>query len=93
MKIIFFHHHLLNILDDDNSAIKNAYNFFNLIDKYKFNFIFHGHQHARQLFNINNIKINSISALLDNRASSNLVALYELNNMEITSKEEYVYLL
>lgn len=92
IKIIFFHHHLLNILDDDNSATKNAYNFFHMINKYKFNFIFHGHQHARQLFDINNIKINSISALLDNRASSNLVALYELNDTEITSKEEYVYL-
>ncbi len=92
IKIIFFHHHLLNILDNDNSAIKNAYQFFHMINKYKFNFIFHGHQHARQLFDINNIKINTISALLDNRASSNLVACYEFKENNIIKKEEYVYL-
>lgn len=92
IKIILFHHHLLNILDDDNSAIKNSYNFFHMINRFKFDFIFHGHQHARQLFDINNTKINSISALLDNRASSNLIAYYELEESSINIKEEYVYL-
>jgi len=91
-RIIIFHHHLLNILDDDNSAIKNSYNFFHLINQYNFSFIFHGHQHARQLFDINNIKINSISALLDTRAASNLIAYYEIGDNEVLLKEEYTYI-
>ena len=92
IRIILFHHHLLNIQDDDDSAIKNAYNFFYLINKYNFSFIFHGHQHARQLFDINSIKINSISALLDRRTASNLIAYYEIEENKILTKEEYTYL-
>lgn len=91
-KIIFLHHHILNILDDDNSAIKNAYNFFYMIEKHGFKFIFHGHQHARQLFDINNIKINSISSLLEARTESNLVALYNITNEKIDKKDEFVFL-
>ena len=91
-KIIFFHHHILNILDDDDSAIKNAYNFFHMIEQHNFDFLFHGHQHARQLFDINQIKINSISSLLEKRTTSNLVAFYKINNNLIEEKEEYVFM-
>lgn len=91
LKIAFFHHHILNILDDDNSAIKNSYNLMHLLSEYKFNAIFHGHQHAKQLFDINGINVYSISSLLDSRASSNLIGLYNLNTMGIEQKDEFVF--
>lgn len=91
-RIVFFHHHILNILDDDNSSIKNSYNFFHMIEQYGFHFIFHGHQHAKQLFDINQIKINSISSLLEKRTASNLVAFYKIDNNTIQEKEEYIFM-
>ena len=91
LKIAFFHHHILNILDDDSSAIKNSYNLMHLLSEHKFNAIFHGHQHAKQLFDINGIKVNSVSSLLDKNASSNLIALYTGNNVELQAKEEFIF--
>ena len=79
MRVVFFHHHILNMLDQDDSAIKNAYQLFHMLALHKFNFVFHGHQHAKQLFNINEINVYSISSLLDMNAKSNLISLYSLD--------------
>ncbi len=91
IRIIFCHHHLINLEDKDDSAIKNAYQFFELVKKYKFHFLFHGHQHAKQILKINNIYINSVSSLLETRSVSNLVALYKIKRKNKIKRKEYTY--
>lgn len=91
-RIVIFHHNILNLLDTDNSAIKNSYQLFELLKQYNFHFLFHGHQHAKQLFNINGIHVNSISSLLETRTVSNLVAYYEIKDKDDFIKEEYTFL-
>ncbi|MFV7791340.1 metallophosphoesterase family protein [Aliarcobacter lanthieri] len=92
IKIILCHHHILNLNDKDSSAIKNSYQLFELLRKYNFNFLFHGHQHSRQLFKINNIQVNSTSSLLETRTNSNLIAYYEIRDVDDFVKEEYTFL-
>lgn len=92
LKIVIFHHNVLNLLESDNSAIKNSYQLFELLKPYNFDFLFHGHQHAKQLFNINGIHVNSTSSLLETRTVSNLVAYYEIKNKDNFIKEEYTFL-
>lgn len=92
LKIVIFHHNILNLLESDNSAIKNSYQLFELLKIYNFHFLFHGHQHAKQLFNINEIHVNSISSLLETRTVSNLVAYYEIKDKQDFLKEEYTFL-
>lgn len=90
-RIILCHHHILNLLDKDDSAIKNSYQLFELLKQYNFHFLFHGHQHAKQLFNINDIHVNSISSLLETRTVSNLIAYYEIDDKNNFRKEEYMF--
>lgn len=58
-KIAFVHHHLLNQFEADTSALRNSYNLLVLLDKYKFDYIFHGHQHSNQYLPIGNSQIFS----------------------------------
>ena len=92
IRIILCHHHILNLLDKDDSAIKNSYQLFEILKKYNFHFLFHGHQHAKQLFNINGIHVNSISSLLETRTVSNLIAYYDIKDENNFIKEEYIFL-
>lgn len=91
IRIILCHHHILNLFEKDASAIKNSYQLFQLIKEYNFNFLFHGHQHAKQLFNINDIQVNSVSSLLETRTVSNLIAYYEIKDINNFIKEEYTF--
>lgn len=93
MRVVFFHHHILNMLDQDDSAIKNAYQLFHMLALHKFNFVFHGHQHAKQLFNINEINVHSISSLLDKNAKSNLISLYSINTTtgKLLNRDEFSF--
>ena len=63
-----------------------------MLKQYNFNFLFHGHQHSRQLFKINNIQVNSTSSLLETRTNSNLIAYYEIRDVDDFVKEEYTFL-
>lgn len=92
IRIILCHHHILNLFDTDHSAIKNSYQLLELLKQYNFNFLFHGHQHAKQLFNINNIHVNSISSVLETRAVSNLIAYYKIKDSNEFIKEEHIFL-
>ena len=92
IRIVLCHHHILNLHDKDSSAIKNSYQLFELLKQYNFNFLFHGHQHSRQLFKINNIEVNSTSSLLETRTNSNLIAYYEIRDVDNFVKEEYTFL-
>ena len=60
---------------------------------HKFNFVFHGHQHAKQLFNINEINVYSISSLLDMNAKSNLISLYSLDTTtgKLLNRDEFSF--
>lgn len=50
IKIAYFHHHLLNVFEQDHSVIRNAYELLLLLDEHNFNYLFHGHQHFSQRF-------------------------------------------
>ena len=58
-KIAFVHHHLLNQFEEDISALRNSYSLLVLLDEYKFDYIFHGHQHSNQNLPIGNSQIFS----------------------------------
>lgn len=93
-RIVFCHHHILNSEDKDSSAIKNAYQFIESIKNYKFDFLFHGHQHARKTYEINGMQINSISSLLESEervVSNGMIAIYNIKDNNIEKKEEFKY--
>jgi 3',5'-cyclic AMP phosphodiesterase CpdA len=92
IKIILCHHHILNLHDSDSSGIKNSYQFVELLKQNNFHFLFHGHQHSKQVFKINDMQVNSISSLLETRAISNLIAYYEIRDIDDFAKEEYTFL-
>lgn len=50
IKIAYFHHHILNVFEQDQSVIRNAYELLLLLDEHKFSYLFHGHQHFSQSF-------------------------------------------
>ncbi|WP_413501041.1 metallophosphoesterase family protein [Psychrobacter maritimus] len=55
------HHHLLGMFENDTSAIRNAYEFVSYLDKYQFDYLLHGHQHAVQYYFIGEKPIQAIS--------------------------------
>lgn len=50
IKVVVFHHHMLNIVKDDTSALRNAYGLVQHLDNQGVSYILHGHQHAEQSF-------------------------------------------
>lgn len=50
IKIAYFHHHILNVFEHDQSVIRNAYELLLLLDEHNFNYLLHGHQHFSQRF-------------------------------------------
>lgn len=46
-KVAVVHHHILGVFRDDTSAIRNALQLITLLDKYNFEILIHGHQHAQ----------------------------------------------
>jgi 3',5'-cyclic AMP phosphodiesterase CpdA len=45
-RVFITHHHLLNIYHKDTSTIRNAHELIHALDKHKFNYYLHGHQHS-----------------------------------------------
>lgn len=88
-KIAVIHHHFLNVHDNDTSVIRNGYQTVDALSA--FNFIFHGHQHTRQKYSINNIQIKGVSSPTESRSFSNVIAFYNVNNDNILSIEEYTF--
>jgi 3',5'-cyclic AMP phosphodiesterase CpdA len=88
-KIAITHHHFLNVLHDDTSVIRNGYQTVDALSD--FNFIFHGHQHTRQKYDINNIQIKGISSPTESRSFSNVIAFYDIDNDNVLSIEEYTF--
>ncbi|GAB6181756.1 metallophosphoesterase [Desulfotomaculum defluvii] len=62
IRIAFLHHSLINQFEGDISSVRNAYKLFLLLDKYDFDFIFHGHQHSNQILPIGKNKIYCFGA-------------------------------
>lgn len=94
-KIILCHHHILNSEDQDASSIKNAYQFIEMIKDFGFNFLFHGHQHARKNYKINDLNIIGMSSLLESerRVVTNLiVGLHKINENNELEKQYFKYL-
>ncbi|PKI07122.1 metallophosphoesterase [Shewanella sp. 11B5] len=61
-KVIVFHHHILNQFDDDISAIRNAYDLVQFIERHSFSLALHGHQHTEQLYHLGRNTTPVISA-------------------------------
>lgn len=87
--IAIIHHHFLNVRHDDTSVIRNGYQTVDALSD--FNFIFHGHQHTRQYYNINGIYVKGVSSPTESRSLSNVVAFYEINNQNVLSTNEYTF--
>jgi len=51
MRVAITHHHMVPVLQDDASTMRNAYGLIQLLGKYSFSALLHGHQHA--MLNIN----------------------------------------
>lgn len=88
-KIAIIHHHFINVHQDDISIIRNGYQTVDALSS--FNFIFHGHQHTRQKYNINNIQIKGVSSPTESRSFSNVIAFYDIDNNNVLSIEEYTF--
>ncbi|WP_241006682.1 metallophosphoesterase family protein [Serratia liquefaciens] len=61
-KILVLHHHILNQFRDDTSAIRNAYDLVQFIEKNSFDMVLHGHQHSEQFYHLGECKVPVISA-------------------------------
>lgn len=90
-KIAIVHHHFLGAYNDDISTIRNAYQMLNLLEEFGFNYIFHGHQHMRQAYSFNNIKIKGMSSMMATGALSNCVGIYTTGE-GIDCFNDYFYL-
>ena len=90
-RIAVIHHHFLNLSETDTSIVRNSYQTLNLLQSYGFDAVFHGHQHTKQEYNINGIRIKGISSPTEQRASSNLVGYYEIDSDNNLTMEEYLY--
>ncbi len=90
-KIVIIHHHFLNFSEEDTSIIRNSYQVLDLLSSYNFNIIFHGHQHTKQKYTINDILVKGISSPTEGRSSSNLIGYYEITTENHISIEEYLY--
>ena len=88
-KIAVIHHHFLNVHDTDTSVIRNGYQTVDALSI--FNFIFHGHQHTRQKYSINNIQIKGVSSPTESRSFSNVIAFYDIDINNVLSIEEYTF--
>lgn len=86
-KVAYFHHHILNIFEQDSSAIRNAYQLLLLLDEYDFKCIFHGHQHFSQrlpigLSSIYSFGVRTVSYL----GSMTGINTYQLDHNAISFK-------
>ena len=61
LKIAIMHHNILNMHKNDTSTIRNAYDLTNYLDLNKFNYVLHGHQHAKQDYYLGSSSIRVIS--------------------------------
>ncbi|WP_229618333.1 metallophosphoesterase family protein [Vibrio parahaemolyticus] len=51
-KVLICHHHILNQFNGDTSAIRNAYDLVQFIEKQGFCLVLHGHQHTDQHYHV-----------------------------------------
>lgn len=82
LKIAVTHHHLLNIFEDDTSAIRNGYSFLNHLEEEGFSYILHGHQHAPMNYYLgkNTIKVHSVrSGNYNQKGYLNSINIYRLD--------------
>ncbi len=83
LKIAVTHHHMLNMIEADSSALRNSYGFIKHLEESKFSYIFHGHQHAEQSFSIGENKMKVYSARSGNFCQSGLmngINVYKVND-------------
>jgi len=80
-KIAVIHHNLIGVHKDDTSTLRSAMPLIQLLDKYKFSKLLHGHQHAKLQINAGNVEIfggRSLQSLDPNY--SNGISVYEISN-------------
>lgn len=63
-KIAILHHHLIGVQEGDQTTLQNGLPVLQILDKYGFNLVLHGHQHVQLDLIINNIQIMSGRSLL-----------------------------
>jgi 3',5'-cyclic AMP phosphodiesterase CpdA len=92
--ILLTHHHLIPILKDDISTIRNSYDFLRICKQYKVKLILHGHIHSSFKMEIvnenNNIIIVGCGATLPEISTNynnqfNIIELKNKDNFDITS--------
>lgn len=52
LRVAVAHHHIIPVLRDDISTTRNAYSLIQLLEKYGFSVLLHGHQHAMLSLNV-----------------------------------------
>lgn len=92
-RLAVFHHHLLNVFDQDVSAIRNAYGFVKWLEQNNVLYAFHGHQHVDQEYSLGSNCMKTYSARSGNfseRGYMNAFNYYSLSN-GIMNREAYVF--
>jgi 3',5'-cyclic AMP phosphodiesterase CpdA len=92
-KIAFLHHNLIGQFETDSSTLRNAYELLLLLDEYRFDYIFHGHQHSKQALPIGRSKIQLFgvrSMNFNTPGYPNGFNHYKLSEDNLTL-DEYVY--
>lgn len=56
-RIALLHHHIFSIEENDPSTLRNTVEFMQLIEKYDFNLVLHGHQHIQLDILFNKIQV------------------------------------
>ncbi|MEH6357457.1 MAG: metallophosphoesterase [Pseudomonadales bacterium] len=89
LKIAITHHHLLNMFENDTSAIRNSYNLAEYLSSEGFKYVLHGHQHAEQNYYLGENALRVISARSGNfgqKGFFNSVNIYRINKEEFTGE-------
>lgn len=91
-RIAILHHHLIPVFPQDRSTVGNAYELIELLNKYDFAAILHGHQHANLslLLGRNRMLLSSVGSLaFQTPGFMNSAAIYRGSDGVIQSVERF----
>lgn len=63
-RVVLLHHHIVGVEESDLTTVRNAFPLIQLLEKYDFNLLLHGHQHIQLNFSINKLQIMCGRSLL-----------------------------
>lgn len=92
LRVAVAHHHFIPVLPGDSSTTRNAYPLIQLLEKYGFSALLHGHQHAMLTLSVGarNLQLSGVGSFgFSTPGYINSVAIYQGEGASISKEERY----